>query len=318
MERSEQIIGGIIGLLIGDAVGVPYEFHEPQSLPPIELLEMTPPAGFQRSHQGTPVDTWSDDGALALCLLASLLDSPKERLRQRNRLDPDDLGQRFVDWYRSGYLAVDNRVFDVGIRTANAIFAIESGTPSLLAGIASNQSRGNGSLMRSLPLALWHQGSDTELAADAHLQSQVTHGDPYCQVCCALYCLWARYTLDRIPDPWHTASTILRSVYRSTNTDFLDILDWAIRPDDPAAGKGSGYVIDSLRSAQMVMENDSYELVIKHVIALGKDTDTTACIAGGIAGIRDGVSSIPDRWRKQLRGQEIFQPLLDRLLLHRL
>jgi ADP-ribosylglycohydrolase len=63
MDRSEQITGGIIGLLIGDAVGVPYEFHEPQSLPPIELLEMTPPAGFQRSHQGTPVGTWSDDGA---------------------------------------------------------------------------------------------------------------------------------------------------------------------------------------------------------------------------------------------------------------
>jgi ADP-ribosyl-[dinitrogen reductase] hydrolase len=308
MERSEQIIGGIIGLLIGDAVGVPYEFHEPQSLPPIELLEMTPPAGFQRAHQGTPVGTWSDDGALALCLLASLLD--------RNQLDPDDLGQRFVDWYRSGYLAVDNRVFDVGIRTANAIFAIESGTP-ILAGITSKQARGNGSLMRSLPLALWHQGSDSKLIADAHLQSQVTHGDPYCQICCALYCLWARYTLDRIPDPWRTASTILRSVYRSTNLDFLDILDWAIRPDDPAEGKGSGYVIDSLRSARMVMENDSYELVIKHAISLGKDTDTTACIAGGIAGIRDGVGSIPDRWRKQLRGQEIFQPLLDRLLLYR-
>lgn len=109
----------------------------------------------------------------------------------------------------------------------------------------------------------------------------------------------------------------LRSVYRSTNPDFLDILDWAIRPDDLSAGKGSGYVIDSLRSARMVMENDSYELVIKNAIALGKDTDTTACIAGGIAGIRDGVESIPDRWRRRLRGQEIFQPLLDRLLLHR-
>jgi ADP-ribosyl-[dinitrogen reductase] hydrolase len=309
MDRSEQITGGIIGLLIGDAVGVPYEFHESQSLPPIELLEMTPPAGFQRAHQGTPVGTWSDDGALALCLLASLLD--------RNRLDPDDLGQRFVDWYRSGYLAVDNRVFDVGIRAANAIFAIESGTPSILAGVTHKQSRGNGSLMRTLPLALWHQGRDSEMIADAHLQSRVTHGDPYCQICCALYCLWARYTLDRIPDSWQTASMTLRSVYRSTNPDFLAILDGEVRPEDPATGKGSGYVIDALRSAQMVMKNDSYELVIKHAIALGKDTDTTACIAGGIARIRDGVASIPDRWRKQLRGQEIFQPLLDRLLLHR-
>jgi ADP-ribosyl-[dinitrogen reductase] hydrolase len=310
MDRSEQVIGGIIGLLIGDAVGVPYEFNEPQSLPPIELLEMTPPAGFQHSHRGTPVGTWSDDGAQALCLLASLLDC--------NQLDPDDLGRRFVDWYRSGYMAVDNRVFDVGIHTGNVLIEIESGTPCLQAGTIGNQARGNGSLMRTLPLVLWHQGGDDELIADAHLQSRVTHGDPYCQICCALYCLWARYTLDFVADPWQTASMTLRSVYRSTNPDFLAILDWAVRPEDPAEGKGSSYVIDALRSARMVMEQDSYELVVKQAISLGKDTDTTACIAGGIAGIRDGVAAIPDRWRKQLRGQEIFQPLLDRLLCHQL
>ena len=308
MDRLERITGGILGLLIGDAVGVPYEFHEPQALPPIDLLEMIPPAGWQRAHRGTPVGTWSDDGAQALCLLASLLDC--------QRLDPDDLAQRLVNWYRAGYLAVDNRVFDVGVHTANVIFAIESGTPSLQAGARGNQARGNGSLMRVLPLVLWHRGSDPDLIADAHLQSRVTHGDPYCQICCALYCLWARYTLDGIPDPWHNASTTLRLVYRSTNPEFLNILDWAVRPDDPAEGKGSGYVIDALRSAQMVTANKSYELVVKYAISLGKDTDTTACIAGGIAGIRDGVTGIPDRWRNGLRGQEILQPLLARLLSH--
>ena len=308
MDRSQRITGGILGLLIGDAVGVPYEFYEPQCLPPIESIEMNPPAGFGRSHRDTPDGTWSDDGAQALCLLASLLNC--------DRLDPDDLGRRFVDWYRSGYLAVDNRVFDVGVHTGNVLIAIESGMPSLQAGAIGNQARGNGSLMRVLPLVLWHRGSDTDLIADAHLQSRVTHGDPYCQICCALYCLWARYILNCLPDPWEAASMTLRSVYKSTNPDFLAILDWAVRPEDPAEGRGSGYVIDALRSARMVMAYDCYELIIKHAIALGKDTDTTACIAGGIAGIRDGVDAIPDRWRKQLRGQEIFQPLLDRLIHH--
>jgi ADP-ribosyl-[dinitrogen reductase] hydrolase len=310
MNRSKRITGGILGLLIGDAVGVPYEFHEPKSLPSIELLEMNPPAGFLRSHHNAPIGTWSDDGAQALCLLASLLDC--------NRLDPEDLGQKLVDWYRSGYLAVDNHVFDVGIHTANALRSIESGTPIPQVDMMGNPARGNGSLMRVLPLALWHQGSDTDLIADAHSQSCVTHDDPYCQICCALYCLWARYTLDCVPDPWNSASTTLRSIYRVTNPEFLNILDWAVRPDDPAEGKGSGYVIDALRSALMVMENNSYELVVKHAISLGKDTDTTACIAGGIAGVRDGIDAIPDRWRKQLRGHEILQPLLDRLLSHSL
>ncbi len=310
MDRSERITGGILGLLIGDALGVPYEFHEPQSLPPIELLEMEPPPEFRRSHRGTPIGTWSDDGAQALCLLASLLDC--------DRLNPADLGQKLVDWYRSGYLAIDNRVFDVGVHTANVIFAIESSNPHLEAIALGKQARGNGSLMRVLPLALWHRGSDPDLVADAHLQSRVTHSDPYCQVCCALYCLWARATLDGVPEPWSHATSTLRSVYRATYPDFLAILDWAVRPDDPAEGKGSGYVIDALRSAQMVMVHDRYELVVKHAISLGKDTDTTACIAGGIAGIRDGVEGIPDRWCQQLRGREILQPLLDRLLSHSL
>jgi ADP-ribosylglycohydrolase len=98
MDRASAIRGGIFGLLIGDAVGVPYEFREPETLPPLELLEMSPPEGFLRSHRGTPIGTWSDDGAQALCLLASLLDCGK--------LDADDLAQRLVNWYRGGYLAV--------------------------------------------------------------------------------------------------------------------------------------------------------------------------------------------------------------------
>jgi ADP-ribosyl-[dinitrogen reductase] hydrolase len=74
-------------------------------------------------------------------------------------------------------------------------------------------------------------------------------------------------------------------------------------------------VIDALRSARMVMGGkQSYEQVVKRAIALGDDTDTTACIAGGVAGIRDGIGAIPQRWLDQLRGQAIVLPLLERLV----
>lgn len=66
---EDKILGGLYGLLIGDAVGVPYEFHAPERLPPFEQIDMVPPAGFVRSHQGIAAGTWSDDGAQALCLL---------------------------------------------------------------------------------------------------------------------------------------------------------------------------------------------------------------------------------------------------------
>jgi ADP-ribosylglycohydrolase len=181
--------------------------------------------------------------------------------------------------------------------------------PVLEAGALGTQSRGNGSLMRVLPLVLWHRGSDESLVSDAHLQSRVTHGDDYCQICCALYCLWARGILEQKVDPWHQATVTLRQIY-AANTPFLDILEWAIRPDDEPEGRGGGYVIDCLRSVRMVMREPSYELVVKAAIALGDDTDTTACVAGGVAGLRDGIAAIPLRWREVLRGQEIIKPLL--------
>jgi ADP-ribosylglycohydrolase len=60
-----------VGLLVGDAVGVLYEFHSPEQIPPRDQIEMTTPVGFRRSHAGVPVGTWSDDGSQTLCLLAT-------------------------------------------------------------------------------------------------------------------------------------------------------------------------------------------------------------------------------------------------------
>jgi ADP-ribosylglycohydrolase len=65
-SRQERIAGGLMGLLVGDALGMRYEFHAPQDLPPPEEIEMTPPPDFRRAHVGVPPGTWSDDGAQAL------------------------------------------------------------------------------------------------------------------------------------------------------------------------------------------------------------------------------------------------------------
>jgi ADP-ribosyl-[dinitrogen reductase] hydrolase len=304
---ADHVSAGIYGLLIGDALGVPYEFHRPLELPKPEHLEYRPPAGFDRAHAGVPPGTWSDDGALALCLLASLLDC--------GRLDPDDLGRRIVAWYDEGYVAVDGLLFDVGVTTGQAILAIRRGVPVLDAGSTSHSALGNGSLMRCLPLALWHLGTDAELVADAHAQSCLTHGHARAQVCCALYCLWARRMLAGQPDPWVGATKALRAVYPPESAHRHE-LEWSVRPDDPPGGRGGGYVVDCLRSARWAVEQGPYEVAVRAAIALGDDTDTTACVAGGIAGVRDGMSAIPERWLVGLRGRDIVGPLLERLATH--
>jgi ADP-ribosyl-[dinitrogen reductase] hydrolase len=303
-QLHSRVTGGFYGLLIGDALGVPYEFKKASEIPPLEEIEFNPPQDYKRTYASVPIGTWSDDGAQALALLDSLLTC--------GRLDLNDLMERMAAWEREGRYAVDNNVFDIGITTDKALSHFARGVPAHECGLNGEYDNGNGSLMRILPLALWHQGSDEQLVHDAMAQSVVTHGHPRSQICCALYCLWSRYLLHSNPQAWETATESLRQIV--DGTPHLSELNLQIRPDELSRGTGSGYVVDSLWSARWVMQEDGYENVVKAAVALGNDTDTTACIAGGVAGIRDGISAIPDRWLNALRGREIADRLLERLL----
>ena len=135
----------------GLLLGVPYEFHPASAIPPRELIDMTPPARFRRAHASVKPGTWSDDGALALCLLDSLI--------EKDGLDLANLASKFLDWGSNGYLAVDGRVFDIGIQTRRAFENLKDGMSPETAGPSDVRSNGNGSLMRALPLALWHSGT---------------------------------------------------------------------------------------------------------------------------------------------------------------
>ena len=302
---EERVLGGLYGLLIGDAVGVPYEFSAPAALPALELIDLDPPRGFMRAHPVAPRGAWSDDGAQALCLLASLLGC--------GGLDLADLGNRFVNWRDWGYLAVNNLVFDIGMQTSAALSAIASGVPAERAGLAEARHNGNGSLMRVLPLALWHTGSDDQLIRDAARQSLPTHGHPRSQLCCALYCLWARATLNGVVDPWPHATRVLRR-YCADDAAWSLELEQEVRPDAVPGGSGSGYVVDCLHSARWALQEPSFERVVQRAVSLGHDTDTTAAVAAGIAGLRHGLSAIPERWRAALAGRSLVEPLAAQLL----
>ncbi len=298
MWTPDQLEGGLLGLLIGDAVGVPYEFKPPTALPPRAQLDMVPPPGFPRTHAAVPPGTWSDDGAQALCLLESLLEHDGLKLA--------DFADRMVRWYEQGHLAVDRRVFDIGIQTQNAFYRLAGGASPRSSGGADEMDNGNGSLMRVLPLALWHRGTDSELVADAHEQSLPTHGHPRSQVCCALYCLWARREAHGSSETFRDAAEALHDLYAD---DRIRRDELAIVLGHPGAS-GSGYVVDCLHSARHALEQRDFASVVRAAIALGNDTDTTAAVAGGIAGIRFGAAGIPEDWRTGLRGQELLTPLL--------
>ena len=306
ITRAERIRGGIVGLLVGDALGVPYEFHARQEIPAFGEIEFEPPAWFRPAHAGVAPGTYSDDGAQALILLNTLLEC--------DRFDAAHFARGLVDWYDRGFMAVGAKVFDVGIQTANAIRELKKGVLPLLAGGADEYSNGNGSLMRVLPLALWHQGTDLELVADAFDQSAVTHGHLRAKICCALYCLWARRILQNTERAWEAAVETFYEIFPDGTIERAEFEARIFPNDAQFDARGSGYVVDSLRAARWANGNKTYEETVKAAIALGEDTDTTACIAGGIAGLRFGTDGIPERWRNDLRGKELYEPLLEKLL----
>jgi ADP-ribosyl-[dinitrogen reductase] hydrolase len=305
LTRLDRIRGGVYGLLIGDALGVPYEFHPAAEIPDAGLVEMVPPKGFFRAHEGVPPGTWSDDGAQALLLL--------ESLRQNPELSLTDFAALLVRWYKDGYMTPDGRVFDIGIQTRRALGRLMEGVAPDKAGPASERENGNGALMRVLPVVFFAK-TPLEVEELAMRQSVVTHGHIRAQLSCALYSLTAFAILQgaTAADAVTFAEDHLLERYSMGphETELKVVLDG--RHEVP---EGSGYVVDSLWSGiKCVLSTSDYETCVRKAIQLGEDTDTTACVAGGLAGLLYGEGALPSRWKSMLKGQAIVESLLEGLV----
>jgi ADP-ribosylglycohydrolase/protein-tyrosine phosphatase len=297
-----RLAGAVWGHLVGDAVGLPYEGRSPAEIGEVRF-------GEPGSHGRAP-GTWSDDGALMLALLDALL--------QPGRLDVELVGRRSLAWYRDGAYTPDGEGrFDIGDTTRRAMEALARGVPAAEAGPSGEDASSNGSLMRILPIALAARTADEGALADrAHRASKVTHGHPRAQVACALYAL----VLQRLVN-WGLPKN---SIFAARQTlKLIYLLEARYAPHLAALGElhawpgrsGRGHVFDSFWSAWDAFAGaTSYEETIRRAIAYGHDTDTTAAIAGGLAGAHWGWESIPRAWLRGMRGKRVATPLLDRLL----
>lgn len=305
-DIENKIYGGIYGLLIGDAIGVPYEFKDKYEIKDIDIY---PKNLINKTYPDVQFGTWSDDGAQSLILLSTLLDNDK--------LDLIDFLNRLVKWLDNGYMSIDNYTFDVGIQTYEYIDSYKKKKRFELDKSPNEYQNGNGSLMRCLPLALWHRGSDKELVDLAHTQSIATHPHVRSQVCCALYCLIARNLLTGCtPDVAikKSKNQIFHIYVEHHYVDALNELEEHILSYDLEKCHGGSYVVDSLMSSLICIDQESYSATIRRAVSFGNDTDTTASIAGGLAGIRFGFSNIPNHWISGLRGKELVSPLIKQLL----
>ncbi|WP_103068218.1 ADP-ribosylglycohydrolase family protein [Aquimarina sediminis] len=304
----ENIKGGIFGVAVGDALGVPYEFLDRDQMNKRPARDMI---GYGTHNQ--PEGTWSDDTSLTFCLLDSLC----------NGYDLDNIASKFADWLYENLWTPRGYVFDIGITTKNAIYQFKRGTPPDLCGGLDEYSNGNGSLMRILPLVYFlrdEKNINTRYDIVKSVSS-ITHGHLRSAFSCFVYVEYALLLL-KGSEKFKAYETIKkRSLDFALENDFnpkeINLFSRILEEDISKLNKfdikGSGYVLHSLEAAfWCLLTSDSYEESVLKAINLGEDTDTTAAITGGLAGLYYGYNTIPETWKLQLARFEDIEDLIER------
>lgn len=301
-EIEDKVFGGLYGLALGDAVGVPYEFRRPTELPEeIDIVALN--NDWIKTYPNVEWGTWSDDTAMALCLLDSVL--------RGGRHDFQDMFiSNIINWRFNGLFAVGGRVFDIGMQTQAAIEELEGGI--LPKDRIDPQAYGNGALMRSLPVALLCQNDDLiEVMTEQHVMC--THANELCIATSLLYTWIAARLVRGVPleQAYEQSWTLLKSKGDKYEHS-VSMLEYG----RTAPYTGTGFVVDSFWSAlQAVRDSTDFKSAVINAIRYGNDTDTTACIAGGLAGIIYGCGQLPEDWLVHLRQISMIDEMVEDMKL---
>lgn len=318
-DLSTPVRAALLGLAVGDALGVPVEFRSRDERRRDPVTGMR---GFGTHHQ--PAGTWSDDSSLTFCL-AETLAQPNGR-----SAPPDlaDFARRAINWLDNAYWTATHRTFDVGGATRAAIGHLKRGIAPAEAGPRSEFDNGNGALMRILPLVFhdtWQADAlDLEAAwALTRAVAGVTHGHLRSTLGCFLYLMMARellagnapaaayVTMRETATPWLKA----RSVPAAAEVARYEIvLNGQLPGLTERHIHSSGYVVHTIEAALWCLLNhDSYAATVLAAANLGDDTDTTAAVAGGLAGLAYGEAAIPPEWLQTLARRADIENLAEHL-----
>lgn len=276
MERLERVLGGLFGVACGDALGATLEFISS------EIGEKL--YGFHKDIIGGGVMNLkpgevTDDTVMSIAVAEGILE---------NSVSPiEAIGERFIKWYKSNPL-------DIGITCRQAIEAYIRLRDWNRAGFyvynaTRGMNAGNGSLMRCIPAALYYKDFQKMLDVTKD-QSDMTHFHERTLEACCLYNTLVYKYLDG-GEKYQTLREVLKRkrLYNKVFTMEREQLN------------PSGYVVDSMTCALWCFINfDNPEEIICQAVNLYGDPDTIGAIAGGLAGVYYGCSSIPEGWREKI------------------
>jgi len=302
------IKSALFGVAVGDALGVPVEFESRQEriLNPIKGM-----TGY--GTYDLPPGTWSDDSSLTFCLAEALTQG----------FDLETIGRNFVKWHRDAFWTAQGEVFDVGNATRVAIDRLANRSPAGMAGLSDEASNGNGSLMRILPLLFYMNGRPlTERFELTRQVSSITHGHIRSVIACFYYLEFARQIQEGKEKfaIYRDLQNVISGYLSALLIDpaevviFDRLLKYDIHRLAEAEIQSSGYVIDTLEAAAWcLLTTDSYSEAVLRAVNLGQDTDTTAAVTGGLAGLLYGYDGIPAEWIRQIARKDDIANLAERL-----
>ncbi len=319
IKLNEAIKSAIWGFVVGDAIGVPYEFSSRTSMKSNPAKHMI---GYGTHNQ--PPGTWSDDTSMMLCVLKNNL----------NNGDVKKLCNLFLEWYCLAKFTAHGKVFDIGNQTRIALKNLEKSNPDFnsysmvpldnirqMIQEPNEYVAGNGSLMRCLPYAFGENYS--ELMLKMVLENKLTHNNSLCNTCCIFYTKMMRSIYDlsctkvealkrakafisygwRIVDLNDSQETERKLFQRLFSPDFIQLQESDI--------KSSGYVLDTLEAVVWCFLNtENYKEAVLKAVNLGEDTDTIAALTGGLAGLYYGIDQIPKEWIDQIANKQLINNIL--------
>ncbi|AVM69712.1 ADP-ribosylglycohydrolase [Lachnospiraceae bacterium oral taxon 500] len=307
-SSKETLLAGVMGLAIGDAVGVPYEFKRREDVKRAHLRNMVG-YGTHRQEKGT----WSDDTSLTLATMAGMSGNIPSLGRVMDN---------FVAWYKDAKFTAGGVVFDVGGITANAINNYLMGEDIDSCGEDYEYSNGNGSLMRMLPVAydLWQRKGfviDSYVVETVGKFSALTHAHPISKEACVFYTGVAMSVLENRSITHQKAITLgvqaVEEYYAKSGGSILlamrevDSLMERVKAPESSI-KSTGFVVDGLEASLWSLYGaKSFIEAITRAVGLGGDTDTIGAITGSLAGLYGGISDIPKDWMKDLKNKELIE-----------
>jgi ADP-ribosyl-[dinitrogen reductase] hydrolase len=294
---AERYAGSLLGLACGDAVGTTVEFRAPGTF--AKLTDMIGGGPFELAP-----GQWTDDTSMALCLAESLL--------YCKGFDARDQMARYTNWWRWGYFSATGECFDIGNTVQQALRRFEE-TGNPYAGSSDPMTAGNGSLMRLAPVVLYY--FPDRLAVDQYCaeSSRTTHAASEAIECCRLFGYLLCLALEgrSRQDFFEVSMEDLKEprVARLAAGSFLDK-----RTEEIA---GTGYCVASLEAALWCFSRGyDFQSTVLAAANLGDDADTTAAIAGQLAGAYYGVQSIPPAWLERLHLRSAIESYAQRLHTH--